>query len=340
MPPQRVRPEPARELLVRQRGGAVVLSLEAPEGRTDGTPFEEDVTLRVTLLPEKPLARPRSGGRRVPAGPARAAGSVSWVIPKSDWPAYRVEKHLEVSLPINDLELKPGPSGSPIAGTKVSFIAEVQEGRRSRSATAGPVVLTLCDVVAPPASVATKLTPDGVLVSWTASTREPQPVVHVYRARPDASFPAKPFRSLPPGSLTYLDETARPGAAFKYLIRFGVGEEPTRCETEGSPEAVVTVVDLFAPSAPEGLAAAAEESVIRLFWSPGPESDIAGYLVYRADAPGEPFRRLTAEPVPATTYADTDVVRGRRYAYVVSAVDTATPPNESARSLPAEESLP
>ncbi len=122
--------------------------------------------------------------------------------------------------------------------------------------------------------------------------------------------------------------------------RFGAGEDPSRCETEGSVETGAGFVDIFPPAPPAGLAAAAEESLIRLFWTPGAEPDIAGYMVYRSDSGDAPFVPLTSAPIAATTYADTAVKRGRRYTYVVSAVDTASPPNESRWSEPAEENLP
>ena len=94
----------------------------------------------------------------------------------------------------------------------------------------------------------------------------------------------------------------------------------------------------LSPSKPEGLAAAAEDDYRCLFWTPSPE--VAGYLVYRRDGSGAPFRLLTPSLIPTTTYADTDVRKRTRYTYAVSAVDTSLPPNESARSEPAEESLP
>jgi hypothetical protein len=104
--------------------------------------------------------------------------------------------------------------------------------------------------------------------------------------------------------------------------------------------AAAVAADLFPPAAPEGFTAAAEERLIRLFWTPGSDPDLAGYLVYRSDGPEEPYRRLTPEPIMETTYADAEVRSGGRYTYVVSAVDGASAPNESRWSAPAFEVLP
>ena len=63
---------------------------------------------------------------------------------------------------------------------------------------------------------------------------------------------------------------------------------------------------------PRGLAAAAEEDIIRLFWTPGPEPDLAGYLVYRRAAgegvPGQAGNRdLQAAIAKAVTLAPQNV---------------------------------
>lgn len=104
-----------------------------------------------------------------------------------------------------------------------------------------------------------------------------------------------------------------------------------------SPKTCVTPADTFPPAAPKSLAAIAGEGVISLIWEPNTESDLAGYLVLRGEAPGDTLRAITAEPVAATTYRDTTARAGVRYVYVVVAVDRATPQNVSAQSNRVEE---
>lgn len=104
-----------------------------------------------------------------------------------------------------------------------------------------------------------------------------------------------------------------------------------------STPACVTPADTFPPAAPKSLAAIAGEGVISLIWEPNTETDLAGYLVLRGDAPGETLRAITPEPVTATTYRDTTARAGTRYVYVVVAVDRATPQNVSAQSNRVEE---
>jgi fibronectin type 3 domain-containing protein len=56
----------------------------------------------------------------------------------------------------------------------------------------------------------------------------------------------------------------------------------------------------------------------------------------RAALPGGEFKRVTPEPITETTFNDTTVAKGVRYAYVVLAVDASK--NASARSNQVEES--
>ena len=76
----------------------------------------------------------------------------------------------------------------------------------------------------------------------------------------------------------------------------------------------------------------AAESAIELVWRPSINTDVAGYVVLRAEGAGGTLLRLTPEPVTSTTYRDVSVRPGVTYEYVVIAVDTAKPPNESGPS--------
>jgi hypothetical protein len=337
--PQWVRPKPVEGLKAGQRGGSVVLALTPPRARTDGSPFEGDVLIRLTLLPESFAPPSKQAGRKSRAASTQRPGAVSWVIPKADWPAYGAGGRLEIPIPISSLELAARPNAPKLAGRQISFVAEVQEGKRWRSVVAGPVSLNLCDPPAAPTAIEARSAPTGILVWWRSSS-VPAPPVQIYRAAKDAEVGEHPWKTLAAGTTSFLDDAAPAGEEYRYEVRLGRAEDPNRCESEAAGQASAARVDLFPPARPMGLAAAAEESLIRLFWSPGPETDITGYLVYRSDGPEEPYHLLTPVPITSTTFADSDLIRRKRYTYVVSAVDGAQPPNESGWSEPAEETLP
>ena len=101
----------------------------------------------------------------------------------------------------------------------------------------------------------------------------------------------------------------------------------------------------FAPHAPAGLeaipgGATPTEHSIDLSWAPNTDPDLAGYNVYRQDidsngAAAGTATRLNQTPVAGPAYRDQTAVPGRRYAYRVTAVDTAG--NESVPSADVQE---
>jgi len=104
-----------------------------------------------------------------------------------------------------------------------------------------------------------------------------------------------------------------------------------------SPRTCFTPTDAYPPAAPRSLAAIAGAGVINLIWDANSESDLAGYIVLRGEAPGDTLQPITKEPVTVTSYRDESVRPGTRYVYAVVAVDRATPPNMSPQSNRAEE---
>ncbi|MCE2514998.1 MAG: fibronectin type III domain-containing protein [Acidobacteria bacterium] len=151
--------------------------------------------------------------------------------------------------------------------------------------------------------------------------------------------PARPERLRPPGRTeSYVDSDVVFGETRCYAVRVldAVGE----LEIEGpeSPASCVVLTDTFAPGAPTGLVAVADDGAVNLVWNANDESDLGGYLVLRASAPDATLQPLTPEPVERTRYRDAGVVPGQRYRYAVQAVDSAVPPNLSPPSPPIAES--
>ncbi len=115
-------------------------------------------------------------------------------------------------------------------------------------------------------------------------------------------------------------------------------------EVRGLPmeTAAVAARDTFPPAVPTGLAAVAnpQGATIDLSWTASAEPDLAGYIVYRRRAGSQtaPERVSGKDLVPVPSWQDMRPVRGVRYGYSVSAIDTSG--NESARSAEASETLP
>jgi fibronectin type 3 domain-containing protein len=101
------------------------------------------------------------------------------------------------------------------------------------------------------------------------------------------------------------------------------------------------VHDVFPPAVPPGLQAVSsgpgQKTFIDLVWAPVTDVDLDGYNVYR-HGDGEAPVKLNVEPLKVPAYRDANVTSGKRYFYLVSAVDVRG--NESTRSEEASEKVP
>ncbi len=131
----------------------------------------------------------------------------------------------------------------------------------------------------------------------------------------------------------WIDQTARMGEAQIYTLQ---AVHPSGAQSDVSRELGITPEDIFPPSVPGGLTGVAGIGTIEVAWDPSPESDLAGYRVYRSSG-AEPMRQV-GETTPATAYSDRDVKPGASYRYSVAAVDRKG--NESGRSEPVEIAMP
>jgi hypothetical protein len=182
---------------------------------------------------------------------------------------------------------------------------------------------------------------------------------------PPPTPPAKPLLAAPPAPIEVklrapanpadaggtIDSTAVSGQTFRYTAQRvrSVTLEGHSLELRSSTSPPVTVVmrDIFPPSAPSGLeavpgGATPSDRSIDLSWTPNSDADLAGYFVYRQDidphgAVTGTVTRLNTTPVVGPAYRDQTALAGRRYAYHVTAVDTAG--NESAPSADVQETL-
>jgi hypothetical protein len=208
-------------------------------------------------------------------------------------------------------------------------------GGRSGPASAR-VVLPLLDLPAPPGGVAVTFTEKALTVTWIAPViAEPAapPTFNIYT--PDGTVPLNPA----PLSTTSFE---RAGMVFGteecFVVRTAVVTGVATLESAPSAPQCVTPVDVFPPAAPQGLSAVGVAGAVNLIWGANTESDLAGYVILRGEAPGDTLQAITTTPITETTYRDTAVQPGVRYVYAVVAVDRATPPNTSPQSARVEES--
>lgn len=171
-----------------------------------------------------------------------------------------------------------------------------------------------------------------VLLTWNASTDEGGSGLAGYRVYRDGD--ATPIANV--GVTNYTDTGLQPNTAYVYTVRAYDGATPAN---ESALTTAVNVStpptppegDATPPTVPEGVTAIATSATsIQITWLPSVDS--SGISEYRV------FREGTSVPIAVTantSFTDSPLDTNTTYTYTVSAVDGATPANESARSLPA-----
>lgn len=141
-------------------------------------------------------------------------------------------------------------------------------------------------------------------------------------------------------SLEYLDTDVQKDKTYVYAVRSETQIPGKLLESSDSNLAVITLRDVFPPSVPTGLIATpvpAEEGSaahVDLSWAINPETDLAGYNVYRSEQAGGSGTRLNSQLLPTPAFSDMNALPGQSYYYRVTAVDRTG--NESAASAAVE----
>lgn len=113
------------------------------------------------------------------------------------------------------------------------------------------------------------------------------------------------------------------GAGIVQWDKTGATSQQWRFVPVGAP------IEFIAPSAPGNLVATPNAESIRLDWTAGTDTDVAGYNVYRADSAGGAYNTI-ARNVKTTSFVDNTATTGGPYFYNVKAVDNSL--NRSAYS--------
>ena len=256
------------------------------------------------------------------------------------------------------------PATAPPRLPRYLYALQVVETKGRKSMLRSPSMIELCRAPRPPTDLQLETAEGEVRLDWkpgdatiqsTAPPAGPQstgpppsgvppaaaaPLFNVYRKqKADVRDPETPLNPAPLDAPSFIDRAFQYDVEYAYFVRATTAEKNSTCESAASPVAEVKPHDRFAPDAPTGLAVAAEGDVIRVYWFPNGEADLGGYRVYRRASDATEAAFLADVPAIETSFIDSGAKRGVRYYYSVSALDTATPVNESARSEERSEML-
>ena len=351
-PPLPRGPNAIKNLTVEQEGDDAVLTFAFPDRLMNGAPLTDLLEIDVYRLSNPPPAitspRPASAGGAAPSGvsgqsstsvaplPGAAERRAATNVRVAEEAFYDKARKVAVLSVSTIAELTRGASVvyrdplSPLIakeGKPTPLAYAVVSVRRGGEASPLSNIATLTPDVAPDAPTGLEAFPyEGrICLDWNAPETDVlgRPVeiggYEVYRRiLPQDEYQA-PLNPQPVAGLSYVDMGAPYGAPLVYTVRAVLAKNP---KVEGLPAEELPVLyrDVYPPPAPTRLDALSEGNRVRVVWTPVDAGDLAGYLVFRAEGNG-PLARLTPAPVADPFYTDDAVAQGRRYRYVVRAID-------------------
>lgn len=123
----------------------------------------------------------------------------------------------------------------------------------------------------------------------------------------------------------FTDKNFKFGENYRYVVRsVSLGTEGAQVESLNSNVLAVSPRDIFAPTAPGPVTIAGAPGRLSIFFPANPETDVAGYNIFRSTDPNLPlakWTRLNSALLTRTTFQDNNVEAGRTYFYYVTAID-------------------
>jgi hypothetical protein len=179
-----------------------------------------------------------------------------------------------------------------------------------------------------PSAVIQRPTATGELESRPLGTVPPPIVYNVYDGKTNTRLTAEPV-----ADAAFSDQRITWGEERCYTVRSLQTLGDLRIESAAPPPACKTLTDTFAPKPPANLQSSPAAGSISLIWDANTESDVAGYIVLRAQV-AQKLEPMFTDPIQDTIFRD-DVQPGIRFTYAVIAVDRAG--NRSAPSKTVED---
>lgn len=359
-------PKAVSDLAASQHGNGVLLTFTVPLESLGGIPLEHPPAVDIY----RDFQTTTTGAEMRPTQPARP--TLLTTIPSDLVPKYTTGGQFRYRDRFDAQDFAAHPDSVAM------YSVRTRVARRKVSALSNVVALRVYPAAEPISDLRAEITATAVVLSWTAPQRTPiGPVTSVasyriYRAEAQAptNTPASssngqvaPAPALLPGAVpsspalekpfakigestspTFNDTHAEFGQTYVYSVRSVIDDSGVAVESSDSNFLTVTPRDVFPPASPTGLiaifvpAASGAAAHVDLSWAVSPETDLAGYRVYRSEQAGVRGEPLNAKLLLTPAFRDMNIASDRRYFYSVTAVDRSG--NESQPSAAVSVSVP
>ena len=320
------------DLAAQQVGNSAELTFTMPDQTTDRRPLTQPIGVEIFRDFVAPVAQ-RS---------AEPPATLLVTIPPAMISSYVTQGRFRYTD-----ELRAGDFEQHLDSVVV-YTVRTRASPKKESAPSNVVTVHMYPLPYPINDLKAEVTHTGIQLNWTPPTKTPvgaAPAIvgyRIYRALLPQSGAAQP--ALKPQAATNapnapLTEIAQPqspgfvdtqiqfGNTYTYSARSVVQVGGESFESGDSNHVTILARDTFPPVAPEGLivvfvpAQGGEPAHLELSWNISPETDLAGYNVYRSELSGVQGTRINSEPLPSPSFRDMNAVPGRTYFYTVTALD-------------------
>jgi hypothetical protein len=349
-------PTAIADLAGQQLGNDVVLTFTMPKETVEHRSLKQTPAIEIYRKFE-----PASGSA---SSDVKAAPELIFTIPSAMVDHYSQKNHVRVASALDAGDLRQH------AGWTASYTVRTRASIKKESADSNHADVRVYPVADPIEDVKAEVTHAGIVLTWTppqktpAGAAPPIAAYHIYRAEavpggqaehesaanasvsvtevPKLKVPFTRIGETP--EATFQDMQVEFGTAYVYSVRSLSQYPGVTLESADSKLIVVTPRDTFPPAAPQGLvvvlvaAQGNSPGYLDISWAISPETDIAGYNVYRSEQDGVPGTRLNSELLLAPAFRDMNAEPGRHYVYTATAVDRAG--NESRASEPTSGGVP
>ena len=329
------------DLSAHQVGDGVALNFSLPSKTVRGERLQQAPAIEILRGELKPDGSPNLKSLRVVE-----------TIPGELAAKYQAsEDHTQIVTPIAPAENRSA------SGFDAIFAVRTRASRKRASADSNAVKIHIYPAPAPVGQIQSHLTESAIDLTWQPVTQTAAgdaisiTEYRVYRGELDPKLYDPQItgsdvlheRFNAPIALLgrsndprYTDKRFDFGKIYAYIVRSFTTAGDRELESSDSQPLVIQPTDIFPPSTPQDLVAAAVENPqttpasveIDLSWSINTEQDLAGYHVYRSETEGQKGLLLTQDLLLSPAYRDTSVAFGHQYWYSVTAVDLSG--NESA----------
>jgi len=321
-PPEIFIPEAAVDLTANQRADTILLRVSIPRRNTNGS--------EVTTLQNVDVYRHAADTSRIRhSNPISADQFWREAEQILSIPETRISEYAQQDLLIFEDRFS-GLEQSLIYTHAFRYAVLFVNNKKQAAGFSNQALIAPVRMPPSPTGLVAKVTETSIDLQWEAALENIEGTdterisgYNIYRSTERDRIPPIPVNPAPLKRPEYNDVQFNFDRTYYYRVSVIDGLRDSPAESLLSIEVAVTPRDVFPPQPAENINVLPEEGFILLLWNPSPSADVAGYRITRREEGTTTRQLLNQELIPDHSYRDKDIHSGKKYEYVLTAIDTS-----------------